>query len=83
MLTVKKNDFKAYLTESIKIGGQMMIDMAEDIVGTSGLISGLTVSITFDPEMRSIPELTITRSHLPKPEKMESLDNIIKHGGTK
>ena len=56
---------RAYLIESIKIGAQMIHDMAEDIAGTSDIISNLTVTINFDPSMRSIPELTIERSHLP------------------
>ena len=40
-------NFKAYLIESIKVAGQMMIDMAEDIAGCSDHISGLNVSIDF------------------------------------
>lgn len=66
-------NFKAYLIESIKIAGQMMIDMAEDIAGCSDHISGLNVSIDFDPSMRSIPELSITRSHLPDYKQVERL----------
>ena len=56
--------YRTYLTESIKTGAQMMYDMAEDIAGKSDFISNLTVTIKFDPEMGSIPELTIKRSHL-------------------
>ena len=66
-------NFKAYLIESIKVAGQMMIDMAEDIAGCSDHISGLNVSIDFDPSMRSIPELSITRSHLPDYTQVERL----------
>ena len=66
-------NFKAYLIESIKVAGQMMVDMAEDIAGCSDHISGLNVSIGFDPSMRSIPELTITRSHLPDYTQVERL----------
>ena len=76
-MTMRKNDYKPYLIECVKIGGQMMIDMAEDIVGSSDAISGLTVTIKFDPEMRSIPELTVTRSHLPDREKLELIDKYI------
>ena len=66
-------NFKAYLIEYIKVAGQMMIDMAEDIAGDSNFISGLKLSIDFDPSMKSVPELSITRSHLPDYKQMERL----------
>ena len=66
-------NFKAYLIESIKVAGQMMIDMAEDIAGCSDHISDLNVSIDFDPSVKSVPELSITRSHLPDYKQVERL----------
>lgn len=74
-ISTSKN-FKAYLIESIKVAGQMMIDMAEDIAGCSDHISDLNVSIDFDPSMKSIPELSITRSHLPDYKQVERLMDI-------
>ena len=68
--------YRTYLTESIKIGAQMMHDMAEDIAGRSDFISNLKGTIEFDPEMRSIPELTIERSHLPNQEQLNRLLDI-------
>lgn len=68
--------YQAYLTESIKIAAQMMYDMAEDIVGKSDFISDLTVTIDFDPEMGSVPELTIKRSHFPNPDQVNRLLDI-------
>lgn len=70
--------YQTYLTESIKIGAQMMHDMAEDIAGTSDIISNLTVTINFDPEMRSIPELTIERSHYPNQDQLDRLFDMRK-----
>lgn len=70
--------YRAYLIESIKIGAQMMHDMAEDIAGTSDIISNLTVTINFDPNMRSIPELTIERSHYPNQDQLDRLFDIRK-----
>ena len=67
------NNYKAALVESIKVAGQMIIDMAEDIAGQSDHISGLNVSADLDPELRNIPEITITRSHLPDREKLEHI----------
>ena len=69
-------NFKAYLIESIKVAGQMMIDMAEDIAGRSDHISDLNVSIDFDPSMKSVPELSITRSHLPDYKQVKRLMSI-------
>ena len=68
--------YRAYLTESIKIGARMMYDMAEDIAGKSDGIANLTVTIDFDPEMKSIPKLTIERSHFPDPNQMDRLLDI-------
>ena len=68
--------YRAYLTESIKIGARMMYDMAEDIAGKSDAIANLTVTIDFDPEMKSIPKLTIERSHFPDPKQVDRLLDI-------
>lgn len=68
--------YRTYLTESIKIGAQMMHDMAEDIAGRSDAISNLTVTIDFDPETAPIPKLTINRSHFPNPDEVNRLLDI-------
>lgn len=68
--------YRAYLAESIRTGAQMMHDMAEDIAGKSDFITNLTVTIDFDPEMRSIPELTIKRSHAPNHDQIDRLLDI-------
>ena len=70
-------DYRAYLVECVKTLGEMIKDNAEDIVGEKDHISGLTLSATFDQEFyRSIPELTITRSHLPDKETFDRLMDI-------
>lgn len=56
--------YREYLTENIKMIAKMMYDMAEDIAGKTDGISNLNISISFEPV--SLPELTITRSHLPR-----------------
>lgn len=68
--------YRAYLIESIKTGAQMMYNMAEDIAGQSDVILSLTVTIDFDPEMRSIPKLTIERSHFPDHDQIDRLLDI-------
>lgn len=37
-------DFKKWLIKKIKVCGQMMIDMAEDIAGETDLVAKLTVT---------------------------------------
>ena len=73
---MNSNQYRTYLIESIKIGAQMMYDMAEDIAGKSDCISNLTVTINFDPDVCSVPELTIERSHLPKKDQVNRLLDI-------
>ena len=68
--------YRAYLIESIKTGAQMIYNMAEDIAGQSDAISSLKVTIDFDPEMRSIPKLTIERSHFPDHDQIDRLLDI-------
>lgn len=68
--------YQTYLTESIKIGAQMMHDMAEDIAGRTDFITNLKVVIEFNNEMGAIPELTIERSHIPNREQLNQLLDI-------
>lgn len=68
--------YQTYLTESIKIGAQMMYNMAEDIAGRTDFITNLKVVIEFDNEMGAIPELTIERSHIPNREQLNQLLDI-------
>lgn len=65
--------YRTFLVENIKVGAQMLYDMADDIAGKTDHISELSVTITFDQEMKSLPELTITRSHLPSTEQIDYL----------
>lgn len=65
--------YRMFLVENIKVASQMLYEMADDIAGKSNHISDLSVTITFDQEMKSLPELTITRSHLPSREQIDYL----------
>ena len=68
--------YRKILVEKIKVGAQMMYDMAEDIAGKTDHISDLSVMISFDQTGPSIPELTITRSHLPTMEQINYLNDV-------
>ena len=69
--------YSTILVENIKVGAEMLYNMADDIAGKSDHISELSVTITFDQEMKSVPELTITRSHLPTREQIDYLNSIV------
>ena len=68
--------YRSYLVECVKTAGDMIIDMAEDIVGETDVITNLALEISFDQENRSIPEITITRMHLPDNETLDHLLDI-------
>lgn len=69
--------YRAYLVECVKELGQMIKDNAEDIVGETDHITGLTLKANFDQEFYgSIPELTIARSHIPNEEAILRLFHV-------
>lgn len=68
--------YRKILVEKIRVGAQMMYDMAEDIAGKTEHMSDLSVMISFDQTGPSIPELTITRSHLPTMEQIRYLNEV-------
>lgn len=65
--------YRMFLVENIRVASQMLYEMAYDIAGKTDHISDLSVTITFNQEMKSLPELTVTRSHLPSREQVEYL----------
>lgn len=66
--------YRKFLVEAVKAAGQMMIDNAEDAVGNTDFISDFSISFYFSQENNGgIPEMTITRSHLPKIEVIDKL----------
>lgn len=68
--------YRMFLVENIKVASQMLYEMADDIAGKTDHISDLSITITFDQEMKSLPELTITRSHLPRKEQIDYLIDL-------
>lgn len=68
--------YRKMLVERIKIGAQMMYDMAEDIAGKTEHMTDLSVTVSFDQSGPSVPELTITRSHLPTMEQIRYLNEV-------
>ena len=75
---MKSEHYRSYLVECVKTAGQMIIDMAEDIVGETFPMTNLALEISFDQENLSIPEITITKMHLPNNETLDRLlDNRV------
>ena len=73
---MESKDYRSYLVECVKAAGQMIIDMADDIVGKTDAMTNLALEVSFDQENRSIPEITITRMHLPDHETLDHLLDI-------
>ena len=73
---MKSEHYRSYLVECVKTAGNMIIDMAEDIVGETFPMTNLALEISFDQENRSIPEITITKMHLPDNETLDRLLDI-------
>lgn len=74
---MESKDYRAYLTECVKAAGQMIINMAEDIVGQTDRITNLAIEVSFNQEdFGSIPEITITRMHIPDGETIDHLLDI-------
>ena len=69
-------DYRSYLVECVKTAGNMIIDMADDIVGETFPITNLAIEISFDQGNRSIPEITITKMHMPDNETLDRLLDI-------
>ena len=66
--------YRKFLVEAVKAAGQMMIDNAEDAVGNSDLMTDFSIKFDFSQENnRSIPVMTITRSHLPSIDVIDGL----------
>ena len=66
--------YRRFLVEAVKAAGQMMIDNAEDTVGNIDLMTDFSIKFDFSQENnRSIPVMTITRSHLPSIDVIDGL----------
>ena len=73
---MKSEEYRSYLVECVKAAGQRIIDMADDIVGKTDVMTNLALEVSFDQENRSIPEITITRMHFPDRETLDHLLDI-------
>ena len=49
-LMMKSEDYRSYLVECVKAAGQMIIDMADDILGETDAMTNLALEVSFDQE---------------------------------
>lgn len=63
MQTVFKKEDRQHILKMVKAGGQEIIDRAEEIVGTDGLVSSIDLTLYFD-DSTGIPELNVHRTNL-------------------
>ena len=74
---MNSKNYRSYLVECVKTAGNMIIDMADDIVGETDAMTNLAIEVHFDQQERlSVPEVTITRMHLPDRETIDHLLDI-------
>ena len=61
------NEFHRQLTQTIRDVGQELIDNAEDISDTNPMLSRMTITIDFDPELNMrTPTITVDKEYLCK-----------------
>lgn len=77
-------EYKTRLIAALKEAGGMMVDMAEDIAGKTDALTRLTVSVEFVTGQGCfiVPELVITRAHLPSREalgRLAAVQNEVAH----
>ena len=59
------NDFHKKLIQAVKDAGQEIVDKAEDFVGSSNMLSDMTITIRFDPESSTwLPIIDVDKTYL-------------------
>lgn len=59
--------FRAKLFRAVQDAGQEIINRASDIVGTGEMLSGMTITIKFDPAFQMVsPTITVEKEYLCK-----------------
>ena len=61
------NDFQKKLIRAVKDAGQEIVDNAEDFVGSSNMLSDMTITIRFDPESNMyLPAIDVDKTYICK-----------------
>lgn len=62
-----KANFHAKLVQSVKDAGQDLIDNAEEFVGKADLLSGMTITLRFDPSFNMLqPTIDVDKEYICK-----------------
>lgn len=62
---IRPQDGNRYLSQCIKEAGQTLIDNAEDFAGKAEGITDFYIRIDFPKDKEYIPEIEVTRTHVP------------------
>lgn len=73
MTTEVENTYRDELVDYVKLVGEYIQEHAEELVQKVPYISDFTVSISFDQECASIPEITVSTSMYPDPKKIQDI----------
>lgn len=61
------DNFQQKLIQAVKDAGQEIVDNAEDVVGSSSMLSNMTITIRFDPEYDMyLPTIDVDKTYLCK-----------------
>lgn len=61
------DNFQQKLIQAVKDAGQEIVDNAEDFVGSSNMLSDMTITIRFDPENNMyLPTIDVDKTYLCK-----------------
>lgn len=77
---MKKNEYAQHLVEYTKEVGKFLQEHAEDIVPDTTFISDFSLTITFDQEYGSWPQLDVSTTAFPcRVERLNELTEIVKN----
>lgn len=77
---MKKNEYSQLLAEYTKEVGKFLQEHAEDIVPDTPLIGDFSLTITFDQEYGSWPQLDVSTTAFPgHSERLNELTEIVKN----
>lgn len=68
-----KDTYHDELVDYVKLVGEYIQEHAEALVQKVPFISDFNISISFDQECASIPEITVSTSMCPDPKKIQDI----------
>lgn len=75
MTSETDTSYRDELVDYVKLVGEYIQEHAEELVQKVPCISDFSISISFDQECASIPEITVSTSMYPNPNKIQDIRN--------